>query len=101
MLIISEAKRVAIASGTRALSGPTKVVLKPFIFFPDLGNGRAVDFIWTPAMDQCSKALLIFVTSMSWATVDGREQQGITWIELLILFEIGFWDILGFRGVLF
>ena len=39
-------------------------------------------------MSRSCKVMLVFLSSCSWMPVDGLTRQGITWIELLILFEL-------------
>ena len=86
--IIAEVRRSDIATGLAPLHGAHKPILNPNLFFPEEGTGGQLQFIWTPLMSRSCKVMLVFSSSFSWVPVDGPTRQGITWIELLILFEL-------------
>ena len=65
---------------------PGKVTLATSIRYAE--HGRDLDFQWTPGMSLASKDILVFLSHFRWEPVDGRATQGITWVELLALFQI-------------
>ena len=87
-IILEASKAISIADGSLPLRGPAKVLLNPQLSFPLPREGRPLGYIWTPTMSSSAKAIVVFLTSFSWVPAIRLTQQGITWIELLIIFEI-------------